>query len=174
MITQSLAQQLQDTSSTYGYVEFYVLDLTKLGGGVHRFTPHAVSASGVVWRGQTYLPMPINTQGWDISGSGTLPRPTLVISNVHRLMFTAITGIGDIVGGKVTRYRTFENYVDGNANADPNAYLPPDVFLVEQLIEQTNTEFKWQLTSILDRFGMQLPKRQVLKDQGFPGVGRLR
>lgn len=174
MITQQLAQQLQNTSSTYGYVEFYELDLTKLGGGVHRFTPHAVVESGVVWRGQTYLPMPVSTSGWDISGTGALPRPVLVISNVHRLLLAEIIQLGDIVGGKLTRFRTFENFVDGNANADPTAYLPPDVFVIEQLIEETNTELKWQLTSILDKFGMMLPRRQVLKDAGFPAIGRLR
>ncbi|MFN9476468.1 phage minor tail protein L [Acidovorax sp.] len=174
MITQQLAQQLQDTSSTFGYVEFYVLDLTRLGGGIHRFTPHAVAPAGVTWRGETYIPMPISTSGWDISGTGALPRPMLKISNVHRLLLAEVIGLGDLVGGKLTRYRTFENYVDGNVNADPNAFLPPDKFLIEQLVEHTPTELTWQMTSVLDRFGMQLPRRQVLKDAGFPGVGRLR
>jgi lambda family phage minor tail protein L len=174
-ITLALAQQLQNLEQTYGYAEFYTLDLTQIGGSLYRFTPNASSSGGnVTWQANAYTSMPISTAGWDIAGTGAMPRPTLSISNVSHVLLTAVATLGDIVGGTLTRVRTFEQFIDGGSAADPNAFLPPDVFVIEQLIEHTNVSMTWQLTSVLDRFGMQLPRRQVLKDKGFPGVARIR
>lgn len=174
-ITTQLAQQLQSLDQTGGLVELYVLDLTQIGGSLYRFSPNAkANGTGLIWQGHLYTPMPIMTQGWDLSGSGSLPRPTLSISNVGHILINSIATLGDLVGGSLTRYRTLEQFLDGGPSADPNAFLPPDVFMIEQLLEQTNVSITWQLSSILDRFGMQLPRRQVLKDKGFPGVGRYR
>lgn len=173
-MTLKLAQQLQNLDMTHGYVEFYTLDLNRIGGSVYRFTPNGAPAGFVVWQGQQYFSLPIMTQGWDISGDGSPPRPTLALSNVGHVVLAQVATLGDLVGATLTRHRTFERFIDGAPEADSNAFLPPDIFVIEQLVEHSPTSMSWQLASVIDRLGMKLPRRQVLKDNGFPGVGRYR
>ena len=52
---------------------------------IYRFHNGAnMNANGeVVWNGNTYLRFPFNVSGFEFTGStGTLPRPTLTVSNI--------------------------------------------------------------------------------------------
>lgn len=57
--------------------------------------------------------------------------------------------------------------------ANINSFLTPDYYTVEQKSEHTSEMITWQLSSVLDRFGTMLPRRQITRDK-FPGVGRQR
>lgn len=57
---------------------------------------------------------------------------------------------------------------------DSTKFIGPDVYIVEQKVAHNKEYISWQLTSPLDRFGIKLPRRQILKDKGFPGVSRTR
>lgn len=166
---------LVNLNQTSGFVELFVLDCTALGGSVYRFTNNTTAAGGSLSFGSvTYSAMPITTDGWDFTSTGTTPKPTLTISNVNKTLLGAVQSLGDLVGAKMTRYRTFEKYLDSGSSPDGTKYIGPDVYIVEQKTAHNKNLIQWQMTSIIDRMGMKIPRRQVLKDKGFPGVGRSR
>lgn len=325
---------LQDLNQTSGFVELFSLDTTPLGGSVYNFTNSTSSTGNIVFNGVTYSCLPITSDGWDFTSTGAPPKPTLTVSNVSKTLLAAVISLGDLVGSKVQRIRTYAKYLDaatftrrnivnysedftqwsastatctsntvmspigtltgdtvtagtgssggifqyvtvtpntsyvfsfwskrssgtaaayrvfnntGAANivastsyynsinstdwvrisvpfttpaacvqvrvyvssdqslsnqgsyvwgaqcelgsdvsmyqytttthqpfADPTKFVGPEAFLIEQKTGHNNEFISWQLTSVLDRLGMKLPRRQVLKDKGFPGVARTR
>lgn len=168
----TIQQQIQNLDITYGYVELYTLDCSQIGGSIFRFSPNLNSdGTGLVWQGNTYTPLPITTAGWEIDGTGNQVKPTLTVSNVNKVLLAAVISLGDVVGAQLIRVRTFANFLDNGATPDPSQTLPPDIFVIDQKTGHDNTQITWALASVIDRFGMQLPGRQVLRDFGFPGVG---
>ena len=92
----------------------------------------------VVWQGQTYIALPVQAEGFDISAKGELPRPKIAIANIQGLFSALIREYDDLIGAKIIRKRTFARYLDavnfknGNANADPNIAFPDDIWYFEQ------------------------------------------
>ena len=68
--------------------------------------------------GQVYQQLPIQATGFEYRGKGSLPRPTMTVSN----LFNTITAIlqevnvtttgNDLAGAKLTRIRTLERFLD--------------------------------------------------------------
>jgi len=71
--------------------------------------------------GQVYQQLPIKAEGFQYQGKGSLPRPTMTVSN----LFNTITAIlnevnvqttgNDLAGAKLTRVRTLERFVDAES-----------------------------------------------------------
>ena len=97
------------------------LDATLHGSNtIYRFHNGAnLNANGeVVWAGNSYLRFPIQCEGFEFTGTGTLPRPTISVSNIFGTL-TAImqnvnqTTVGnDLNGAKLTRIRTLARFLD--------------------------------------------------------------
>lgn len=166
-------EDLQKLSLESPLVELYTLDCTAIGGSVYRFTPNFENGGSISFGGLTYTSMPIISDGWEANSNGTQPRPTLTISNVNQTLLNAVITLGDIVGAKVTRMRTLAKYLDGGSSPDSNQFLQPEIFFIDQKVSHDKVAIAWQLSSILDRFGTKIPRRQITKDT-FPGVGRQR
>jgi lambda family phage minor tail protein L len=166
---------LQQLNQTSGFVELYTLDCSAIGGAVYNFTNTCDAAGSALIFGSTaYTQLPIVTDGWDFAASGAPAKPSLSVSNVSKSLLSAVISLGDIVGAKVTRIRTFEKYLATGSSPDGSKFLGPDVYIVEQKTLHNKQVITWQLTSIIDRMGMYIPRRQCLKDKGFPGVSRSR
>ena len=103
------------------------LDATLHGSTtIYRFHNGAnLNANGeLVWNSNSYLRFPIHCEGFEFTGTGTLPRPTISVSNIFGTL-TAImqnvnqTTVGnDLNGAKLTRIRTLARYLDA-ANFAP-------------------------------------------------------
>jgi lambda family phage minor tail protein L len=163
------------------WVQLFTLDATVLGGPVLRFTPNIYANGGsLMFGGSAFAPLPMDFTGWDeltqSSGdNGTQPRPQLVVGNASKTLLSYVVSLGDLVGAKITRVRTFQKYLDGQSNPDTSQILPADVYLFSQKTNHTNQSITWELTSPMDLPSAQLPARQVLKgpnllSSGFPGV----
>jgi phage-related protein len=110
-------------------IELFTLQLDATLHGsttIYRFHNGAnLNANGeVVWAGNSYLRFPIQCEGFEFTGTGTLPRPTISVSNIFGTL-TAImqdvnqTTVGnDLNGAKLTRIRTLARYLDA-ANFAP-------------------------------------------------------
>jgi len=110
-------------------IELFTLELDATLHGsttIYRFHNGAnLNANGeVVWAGNSYLRFPIQCEGFEFTGTGTLPRPTISVSNIFGTL-TAImqnvnqTTVGnDLNGAKLTRIRTLARYLDA-ANFAP-------------------------------------------------------
>ena len=104
-------------------IELFTIELnTALHGSntIYRFHNGAnLNANGeVVWAGNSYLRFPIECKGFEFGSTGTLPRPTISISNIFGTI-TAImqdintTTVGnDLNGAKFTRIRTLARFLD--------------------------------------------------------------
>lgn len=77
-------------------------------------------AAELVWGGQAYRRLPIEAEGFEYKGgkTGTLPRPTLRISNLFGTVTAILNEVNeatpgnDLTGAKLTRVRTLAKYID--------------------------------------------------------------
>ena len=104
-------------------IELFTLQLDATLHGsttIYRFHNGAnLNANGeVVWADNTYLRFPIECTGFEFTGTGTLPRPSISVSNIFGTL-TAImqnvnqTTVGnDLNGAKLTRIRTLARFLD--------------------------------------------------------------
>ncbi|MGJ0628990.1 phage minor tail protein L [Xenorhabdus bovienii] len=169
---KSIRQQIQ-LLSPESIFEFFVIDFPKkFGGG--RFYFHTGTNEinqPVVWQGKTYLPMPVKATGFDISGEGKLPRPKLQVANMHGIISAELQSKNDLLGCQVTRKRTMQCFLDAlnfpddvNPDADPNQHYADDVWFIDQKSLETPEIVEFELASVYDLMGVQLPNRQVIRN----------
>ena len=91
----------------------------------------------IVWNGNSYARLPIKAEGFEYSNTGTLPRPTLTISNLDGVMTTllllvnATTPGNDLGGATVKRIRTLKKYIDAeNYPLEDNLLAEDATFLL--------------------------------------------
>lgn len=158
-------------------IELFVLELNALQHGAaatYRF--HAgtsmVNNGDVVWAGNTYQRFPIEADGFEYTGQGTLPRPRIRCSNI----FGTITAIlltlpSGLEGAKVTRIRTMARYLDavnfpGSTNPygtpDPTAEFPREIYYIDRKSGETRDLVEFELASAFDLVGVRAPKRQCI------------
>lgn len=144
-------------------IELFELDVTSIGGEdifyFHAGTDELLAP--IVWQGNTYQPWPVMAEGFEVSTRGTLPRPTIRIANVTSLISAAVMEFDDLVGAKVTRRRTFAQYLDGQPTEDPDQHLDDDVYFIERKISENKAVVQFELASALDLEGVQLPFRVI-------------
>ena len=161
------------------YLELFTFDTTAIGGaGPLYYTNSSIggaTSTNIVWQGNNYNFLPLDLTGLDNKADGTaLSRPTLSVSNVHKTLMAGILALGDLVGTKVTRCRTFYKFTDNGTDSNVLAHYPLEVYYMTRKIVQNKHTLQYELSNALDRQGLKLPKRQVLRDKGFPGVSRVR
>ena len=95
--------------------------------------------TNIVFDSQVYSRVPIKADGFEYSNTGTLPRPTLTVSNLSStitallLLVNATTAGNDLGGAEVRRIRTLAKYLDSENFGEPkNATTQGDDFLVTQ------------------------------------------
>lgn len=185
-IPVSELQSLTDKS----IIELYSLTLVSaIHGSSDVFRFHAGvnmnSNSDIIWQGNTYSRFPVTVDGYEYSGSGTLPRPTLTVSNIvgtiSALMVTvnATTPFNDLQGAKFIRHRTLAQFIDAaNFPSSVNPFgtpsssteLPQEIYYINQKTLENREKIVFELVSALDLQGVRVPKKQVL-DTEFPAVG---
>ena len=147
------------------------LDSTLHGSSdVYRFHAGANAAvtGNIVFNSQTYTRIAIKGDGFDYSNTGTLPRPTLTISNLDNtmtallLLVNATTAGNDLGGAEVRRIRTLKKYLDGESAADPNARFPEERWFVDRKASESRDSVTFELASKFDLAGQKIPKRQVI------------
>ena len=109
-------------------MELFVLELNTLLHGsnqIYRF--HAGTnqlTNSIIWQGDSYDPFPIQAEGFEYSGTGSLPRPTFTVSNLFGFVSALIidtnkvTPKNDLQGAKFTRRRVLASSLDA-ANFRP-------------------------------------------------------
>jgi lambda family phage minor tail protein L len=151
-------------------VEMYVWDDTVIGGtNVIRWHPGTtVAGQPITWQGQIYTPFPIEATGFEITGTGDLPRPRLRASNIGGTLGAYLRQMSGALGAKLTRKRTFAKYLDavnfpdGNPYANSMSALPDDVFYMARKVSENAIMIEIELATRFDVMGIQLPRRQVL------------
>ncbi len=125
-------------------------------------------SGNIVWNGNSYVRLPIKADGFEYSNTGTLPRPTLTISNLDGVMTTLLllvnvtTAGNDLGGATVKRIRTLKKYLDGEAAADPHAKFPDEVWYIDRKANESRDTVTFELASKFDLAGVMIPKRQII------------
>jgi len=137
---------------------------------VYRF--HAGSnadvTGNIVFNSQTYSRVPIKADGFEYTNTGTLPRPTLAVSNLSStisallLLVNATTAGNDLGGAEVRRIRTLKKYLDGESAADPNAQFPQERWFIDRKSSETRDVVTFELASKFDLAGQKIPRRQII------------
>ena len=181
--------QLQSINPT-AIIELFTLTLDSTLHGastVYRFHNGANQNSNgeVVWSGNTYQRFPIKCEGFTYNGTGTLPRPTITISNILGTITAILADVNqttsgnDLTGAKLTRIRTLARYLDavnftGNTNPfgtpDPTAEFPKEIYFLDRKVTENRNVVTWELQSALDLVNVKLPKR-IATRAIFPGIG---
>ena len=125
--SDGITSELQGISPT-AVIELFQLELDSVQHGVD--TTYYFSGlnqggtQAITFGGQVYTAIPLEAEGFSYSGQGSLPRPTLRLSN----LFSTITGListlpNGLEGAKVTRIRTLARYIDSVNFPGTPAYL---------------------------------------------------
>ena len=116
-------------------IELFQLELNVPQHGVaETYYFHAgTNANGsgdLVWAGQSYMALPIEVEGFEYSGQGTLPRPRMRISNIMGTITALILTLPEgLEGAKFTRIRTLARFIDSaNFPAGVDYLLTEDSF----------------------------------------------
>ena len=170
----TLHEELQALDGTSALIELYTLDCTPLGGSVSHFTnSEAATGGNLSFGGISYTPIPLQTNGWDFSSTGTQPSPTITVSNVHRQLLSYTITLGDLVGARLTKVVTVAKFLDDGDTPDASQFIGPEIYVIDQKTAHNNQFITWQLVGVLNQVNQYLPRRQVLQ-KSFPGVSRIR
>jgi lambda family phage minor tail protein L len=136
---------------------------------------NADTAADIVWNGQAYLAFPIEATDFEYTGTGSLPRPKLRISNIFGTITALMLGLpSGLEGAKVTRIRTLARYIDGvNFSGGTNPYGPPDptapefpreIYYIDRKAAENRDLIEFELASAFDLVGVRAPKRQCVSN----------
>lgn len=123
------------------------------------------SIPGLSFEGQLFYGLGIQGEGFDLVGQGAIPTPTITISNVGGVLTswlkeTRTNSDYRLEGTYVKRRVTQKRFLDGESNAgDSIKELPYQIYVIEQLQEETYQTVKFRLTTPFDVEGITLPAR---------------
>jgi lambda family phage minor tail protein L len=166
--------ELQSASPS-AIIELFQLELNAAQHGAdityyfHTGTQEGTGAP-IVFDGESYIPLPVQAEGFAYDGKGSLPRPTLAVSNLFNVISGLIATLpAGLEGAKVTRIRTLAKFLDAvnfasgvNATADPSAMFPLEVYFVDRKSAETRSIIEFELASVFDLAGVRSPKRSCL------------
>lgn len=160
-------------------IELFELELNVAQHGVndtYRFhSGSSLDGNGeVVWNGNAYLRFPVEAEGFEYTGKGTLPRPKIRCSNILSFVTAILSTLPNgLEGAKVTRIRTLARYIDavnfpGGVNPygtpDPTAEFPREIYYIDRKVAETRDVVEFELASAFDLAGVRAPKRQCVSN----------
>lgn len=145
-------------------VSLFRIDVSSVGGGLLYFVQGAEFDKEIEFGGIKYQPMDVEFDGLEVTGQGSLPSPTIRLSNTDGIAQTMINTFGDLLGCEVRRIRTFKRFLDGQPDADPSCFFGPDVFLIERKTSENSVYIEWELSAAIDQEGRMIPGRTMIRD----------
>jgi lambda family phage minor tail protein L len=124
----------------------------------------------LVWQGVQYLPLAIETDGFDILADGQLARPKVKVTNKNNIITNFLQNYKDFVNAKLVRKRVSvkflddENFDGGNpfGVADPKAELTNQEWIVGRKISESKLFVEFELNSPLDLESFSINSRGVV------------
>lgn len=147
-----------------GIINLFTVDTSPVGGPMLRFIMGSDNDQPVKFGGVEYQPIDIQFDGLETTGQGALPTPKIRVSNVDGLAQAIISTWGDLLGCTLYRLRTYKRFLDGQPDADPEAFYGPDVFRFERKTSENAVYIEWELSAAIDQEGKMLPGRTIIRD----------
>jgi lambda family phage minor tail protein L len=160
-ITHPLVQRASQKLEPGTLVHLYLVDLSPIGVNEQwSFCP----SGQVTFQGIVFTYADVEADGFEWSGTGTLPQPKLRITNSTRLISGAAAAYQDLIGAKITRYKTYSQFLDDGDEANPDAMFSPEVYVFERKTAHNKFQVEWQLSAAMDQQGRTIPGRIVVRD----------
>lgn len=168
--------------SVSGLVTLYELDATKLGLGILRWHGHVSFEdwqiidpeqtkvkSDIIWQGQTYSPISIESEGLEMRGDGKASMPRMSVANNINGTQGAVSALclryDDFAGAKLTVIHTMAKYLDAAnfAKGNPQASneFKKQLWYVEQKISENSSAVSFELSNPVDFEGARIPTREI-------------
>lgn len=145
------------------YAELFQIDLNPIGvATTYNFTAGPISGASIVWNSIEFTPISIEAEGFELTSDGKFPRPIIRLSNINRLLVGALVTYRDFVNCKITRIRTHQKYLDGEAEADTAQIYRQDIYYVNRKTIQNKYMIEWELISPIESINKRIPGKQVL------------
>lgn len=172
-------------SSPFAVIELFELELfEKIHGSSEQYyfyngVNKKDTPGSIIFNGNAYTGIAIEAEGFEFKGDGTLPRPTVRVSNVMGSMSALLLGVNvfnfgnDLNGAKFTRIRTLSRFLDAanwedgiNPYGGPDAgeTMPEEVFYVDRKVNENRDFVEFELVSSFDLTNVKAPRRQVLSN----------
>lgn len=148
-------------------IKLVEIDLTEFGEGVLRWVvgDEGSIVQQVTFGGHIWTPFPVRLEGFEMSASGPLPRPTVAVSDVGGLLTPIVNSNRNLIGAPFKRIITYDRFLDDGEEPDEEAMHPPDEYLLARKTQHKAGEtIAWELQAHLDVGGAELPGRQVVRD----------
>lgn len=143
----------------------------------HAGTNALTTNGNITWNSNAYSRLPIEVTGFEYSGQGQLPRPTVRVANLLGSITAILLDVNtttpgnDLTGAKLTRIRTLVRYIDGvnftggtnpYGTPDPTATFPSEIYYVSRKVSETRDLVEFELSASFDLAGVRAPKRQCI------------
>ena len=124
----------------------------------------------IIFDGQEYLSIPVESEGFEVLGDQKLPRPKIRISNAGLYVSSLLRKYNNLNGAKIIRRRTFVKFLDdvnfpNNKNpwgsADPTSKLMDEKFFISRKIIENKIAVEFELASSLELENVNIPAREV-------------
>ena len=135
-----------------------------MGGPLMHFVQGSQHDGPVEFNGIQYQPVDVEFNGLETSGAGALPTPKIRISNIDGLASALVSTYGELLGCTLYRVRTYTRFLDGQPDADPEAFYGPDIFRFERKASENSVYIEWELSASIDQEGKTLPGRTVIRN----------
>ncbi len=170
-------------SSPFAVIELFELELfEKIHGSSEQYyfyngVNKKDTPGSIIFNGNAYTGIAIEADGFEFKGDGTLPRPTVRVSNVLGSMSALMLGVNvfnfgnDLNGAKFTRIRTLSRFLDAanwedgiNPYGGPDAgeTMPKEVFYVDPTPHPTPHLVESELVPSFALTHVKAPRRQLL------------
>ena len=124
----------------------------------------------IVWQGVQYLPLAIESEGFDVLGDGKLPRPKIRVSNKNHIITNFLQNYRDLINAKIVRKKAQVKFLDdtnfdgGNpfGVADPKAELADETWLMGRKTQESKIFVEFELNSPLDLENFSVNNRGVV------------
>lgn len=124
----------------------------------------------IIWNGNEYKPVSIQSDGLEIRGDGKASTPSLVITSdlngVKGMTRRLCRQYNDFAGAKLTVIRTSAkyldaaNFADGNPTANVNEYRK-QVWYIEHKTDDNADSITFELSNPVDFEGARIPAREI-------------
>lgn len=124
----------------------------------------------LIWQGNIYNPIPIQSDGLEMRGDGRASTPSLAIANNIDGIQGAISAMclqfDDFSGSRITVYNTLAkyldstNFTDGNPTANSSEFRKQTWF-VEAKTSENASAVTFELSNPVDMEGARIPSREI-------------
>ncbi len=134
----------------------------------------------LIYDEKEYFYIPYEGSDFGNRSDGGIQRPRIKIINFEGFLSRYIVGKDDLLKARVIRNRTFLRFLDKEnflnydkdrsywnkmgVDPDPNATLRPDIWYINQKIEENKYYIEFELSNALDLENVKLPNRQIINN----------